>query len=184
MRADLQEAWDKAKKTDGTIYKNPGVEEIEPILSPSEKVIVILKCLKKTGSLGGGQVCTAVLTDQTIHIFSRGVMKTVNHSHETIPFSTITGVELGRKLSLGWIITFTRAANTDSLLKCDENGSKIMVSEVQRIIAELRSGNAAPKAASDIGAIEKIQKLKEMFDQGILSQKEFEEKKAELLKQI
>lgn len=36
------------------------------------------------GELGGGEVCTAVLTDKTIHIYSRRMIKSVNQTHEPI----------------------------------------------------------------------------------------------------
>lgn len=36
MRSDLQTAWDLAKKTDGTIYKNPNPDEIEQLKKLAE----------------------------------------------------------------------------------------------------------------------------------------------------
>ena len=49
---------------------------------------------------------------------------------------------------------------------------------------ELASNAAAPKTKRDDNAIEKIAKLAEMKDQGILSEEEFNAKKAELLEKI
>ena len=185
MRKDLQDAWESAKKTDGTIYKNPGPEEIEPALDPNENVLVILKCLKKWGKLGGGEVCTAVLTDQTIHIFSRGIMKSVNRTHETVPFHTITGVELKRKLGSGWIIEFSRAANIDSLLKCDEDGSKIFVEKLQNSIRDLNRNQGKSNPSNQaINPIDQLKKLAELLDAGIISQSEFDEKKKSLIERI
>ena len=120
MRQDLQRAFDQAKKKDGTIYKNPDPTEIEPKLDPSEKVLVLLKCLKAEGNLGGGYVATAVLTDQKVHLFSRGMMKSKTNSYEVVPFSMITGIQVSRKMSTGWKLEMTRAANSDTLLKCEE----------------------------------------------------------------
>jgi hypothetical protein len=185
MRKDLQDAWDSAKKTDGTIYKNPSPEEIEPSLDPNERVLVVLKCLKKWGKLGGGEVSTAVLTDQTIHIFSRGIMKSVNRTHETVPFNTITGVELKRKLGSGWIIEFSRAANIDSLLKCDESGSSLFVENLKNSMRDLNQnqGKAAP-SSQVINPIDQLKKLAELLDSGIISQSEFDEKKKSLIDRI
>ena len=185
MRKDLQDAWDSAKKTDGTIYKNPSPEEIEPSLDPNERVLVVLKCLKKWGKLGGGEVSTAVLTDQTIHIFSRGIMKSVNRTHETVPFNTITGVELKRKLVSGWIIEFSRSANIDSLLKCDESGSSLFVENLKNSMRDLNQnqGKAAP-SSQVINPIDQLKKLAELFDSGIISQSEFDEKKKSLIDRI
>lgn len=185
MRQDLQTAWDSARKTDGTIYRNPGPEDIEPFLETSEKVLVILKCLKKWGNLGGGEVCTAVLTDKTVHIFSRGILKSVNSTHETIPFSTITGVELARKLSFGWIIGMTRAANVDSLLKCDEEGAKKFASELKSLIANSRTTSSQIIVQNNApDPLDQLKKLKELLDAGVLTHEEFEVKKEMLLSQI
>ena len=185
MRKDLQDAWESAKKTDGTIYKNPSPEEIEPSLDPDETVQVVLKCLKKWGKLGGGEVCTAVLTNQTIHIFSRGIMKSVNRTHETIPFHTITGVDLKRKLGSGWIIEFSRAANIDSLLKCDETGSNLFVQNLKNSMKDLNQsqGKSAP-SNQETNPIDQLKKLAELLDAGIISQDEFDEKKKSLIERI
>jgi hypothetical protein len=185
MRTDLQTAWDLAKKTDGTIYKNPNPEEIEPSLDDSEKVLVVLKCLKKWGKLGGGEVCTAVLTDKTIHIFSRGMMKSVNRTHETVPFHTITGIDLKRKLSFGWIIEFSRAANVDALLKCDETGAHQFVDTLKKLMSEGASNQSNNNASHQpINPIDQIKKLAELLEAGIISQSEFDEKKKSLIDRI
>jgi len=184
LRNDLAAAWKEAKKTDGTIYKNPEPSEIEPTLSSDESVLVILKCLKKRGNLGGGEVCTAVLTDKAVHIFSRGVVKSVNRSHETFHFATITGVDLARKLTWGWVINMSRANNIDSLIKCDEEGSKKFVNQLKELIAAPRpiSVSGSPQIASD--PLDKIKKLKDLLDAGVISESEFEEKKQILMDQI
>lgn len=184
MRADLQAAWSLARKTDGTIYKNPEPADIEPSLAADEKVLVILRCLKKWGNLGGGEVCTAVLTDKTIHIFSRGIMKSVNRTSETIPFSTITGVDLARKLSLGWVISFTRAANTDSLLKCDEEGAKKFVSELRAAMETSKRPETVNVLQQATDPLDQIKRLKELFDAGIISEQEYAEKRQSLLDKI
>lgn len=185
MRQDLQAAWNSAKKTDGTIYKNPEPEIIEQSLDSSENVIVLLKCLKKWGNLGGGEVCTAVLTDKTVHIFSRGIIKSVNSTHETIPFSTITGVELSRKLSYGWIIGITRASNVDSLLKCEEQGAKKFASELKALIEASKSASSQTVIQNQaVDPLDQLKKLKELLDAGVLSPEEYEEKKLSLMDKI
>ena len=184
MRSDLESAWNAAKKTDGTIYKNPEPEVIENALAADENVIVLLKCLKKVGNLGGGEVCTAILTDKTVHIFSRGIVKSVNNTHETIPFSTITGVELSRKLSLGWIIGITRAANVDGLLKCEEEGAKKFVAELKGLIENSKSGSSQTVIQNSVDPLDQIKKLRDLLDSGIISQEEYEIKKQALMDKI
>lgn len=185
MREDLQKAWDSAKKTDKTIYKNPPPEEIESSLESNERVVVVLKCLKQTNKLGGGEVCTAVLTDKRIHIFSRGIIKSVNNTHETIPFEMITGVEYSRKMLEGWAIIITRAANTDRLLKCEEDGSKLFVDELRKFIELSKSSGGATVIQNNApDPLDQLKKLKELFDAGILSQEEYEEKRSTLMGKI
>ena len=184
MRKDLADAWKVAKKTDATIYKNPEPSEIEPALSSDESVLVVLKCLKKWGNLGGGEVCTAVLTDKAVHIFSRGILKSVNRTHETFHFNTITGVDLARKLAYGWVINMSRANNVDSLLRCEEEGSKKFVSHLKELIASPRSTSVQGSAQISSDPLDKIKKLKDLLDAGVISESEFEEKKNILMDQI
>ena len=184
MRKDLADAWKAAKKTDGTIYKNPEPSEIEPALSSDESVLVVLRCLKKWGNLGGGEVCTAVLTDKAVHIFSRGIVKSVNRTHETFHFNTITGVDLARKLTFGWVINMSRASNVDSLLKCEEEGSKKFVSQLKELIASPKTTSVSGSTQISSDPLDKLKKLKDLFDAGVISESEFEEKKQILMDQI
>ena len=112
-------------------------------------------------------------------------MKSVNRTHETVPFHTITGVELKRKLGSGWIIEFSRAANIDSLLKCDENGSKIFVEKLQNSIRDLNQNQGKSNLSNQaINPIDQLKKLAELLDAGIISQSEFDEKKKSLIERI
>jgi hypothetical protein len=184
MRQDLQEAWNLAKKSDGTLYKNPEPEEIEPNLEPGEKVLALLKCLKAEGNLGGGQVATAVLTDKKVHIFSRGLLKSKTNSHEVVPFSMITGVQVSRKLAGGWRLEMTRAANSDSLLKCAENEVQVFAAKLKELVGEAQSGGRVIVQNATADPLDQLKKLKELLDAGVVTQEEFDEKKKTLMGQI
>jgi hypothetical protein len=184
MRQDLQAAWDAAKKTDGTIYKNPEPSEIEVKLEPTERVISLLKCLKAEGNLGGGQVATAVLTDKKVHLFSRGMMKSKTSSYEVVPFSMITGIQVSRKIASGWKIEMTRAANSDTLLKCNEAEVQLFAEELKKLVAQSQQGGQTVVQNAVIDPLDQLKKLKELLDAGVVTQEEFEEKKKSLMGQI
>jgi hypothetical protein len=180
MRQDLQRAFDQAKKKDGTIYKNPDPTDIEPKLDPNEKIIALIKCLK-----GSGGVATAVLTDRTLHIFSRGMMKSMTNSYETVPFAQVTGVELGRKMGWGWMITVTRAANTDELSRIEESEAKRFTEELKKLVGSHQGNNSQTVIQNvAIDPLDQLKKLKELLDAGIVTQEEFDEKKKSLMGQI
>jgi hypothetical protein len=179
MRQDLQRAFDQAKKKDGTIYKNPDPTEMEGKLDPNEKIIVLIKCL-----IGNTGVSTAILTDRTVHIFSRGVLKSKTNNYETVPFHQITGIELGRKMTWGWMITITRAANTDVLTKIDEPDAKRFVEELKKLVPSNSAGGQTVIQNMAVDPLDQLKKLKELLDAGIVTQEEFDEKKKSLMGQI
>jgi predicted DNA-binding ArsR family transcriptional regulator len=112
-------------------------------------------------------------------------MKSVNRTHETIPFHTITGVDLKRKLGSGWIVEFSRAANIDSLLKCDGTGSNLFVQNLKNSMRDLNQsqGKSTP-SNQEINPLDQLKQLAELLDAGIISQEEFDEKKKSLIERI
>lgn len=160
--------------------KAPGLDVIEPALGESEKVISILR-----GWKGGSQPCSLVLTDQKLYFFSYLGLKSLSNT-ETIPFGTISGIELKKNIALlGLEVKLTRANNTDSITNVDKQAAPAFVKALQDTLASRtnQSGNTIiQNQATD--PLDQIKKLKDLLDAGIITQDEFQEKKTELMGKI
>jgi hypothetical protein len=191
MRLDLLDAWESAKKSD--LYnRHPSVEDIEPVLSPDEKVIQVLKCGVASGRLenwndikveSGGGLGTAVLTDRRLYIFARGMIKSLTNRQEAIEFHMITGAEARKNLSFGQMIHVSRQDNTDTLTNLKKEEAQKFIEQLRQKMEESRSGTSdRGEAVSD--PIVAIEKLKTLLDMGAITQEEFDAKKKDLLDSI
>lgn len=179
MRDDLQAAFNNMGKFSLGLRKPPGLEEIEPLLKENEQVVAMARGTKNRTSL-----CTIVLTDQQIYLFSFSGLKSY-FSNEIIPFHLITGVELRKKMAEGLVLTITRAGNIDEISGLDTPTAPSFLSKLQECISNKNSTAPTRGVQSQpINPIDQISKLKELLDIGILSQEEFETKKNELLGRI
>ncbi|WP_105901405.1 PH domain-containing protein [Vibrio gangliei] len=100
---------------------------------------------------------------------------------ETIPLKQITSIE--RKSSLGHRIIRLHTSHDDLEFKTfDKEGE----SEIIQAIEKVRNNSPQPEKTqhNEIDAIEKIKKLGELKELGLLTDSEFEEKKAHILQQI
>jgi hypothetical protein len=100
---------------------------------------------------------------------------------ERVPLKLITGIEVSRVLGQGWVLLVSRANNTDEfpLFKKQETLTKFANAVNERISSlNETKGNASESS------LDKIKKLKELLDMGVISQGEFDEKKSKLLKDI
>jgi hypothetical protein len=180
VRQDLAEAWENAGKMGFASRKPPGLDVIEPAIGESEKVISILK-----GWKGGSQPCSLVLTDQKLYFFSYFAIKYISNT-ETIPFGTITGIELKQNLVLlGLEVKLTRANNTDTITNVDKNAAPAFVKALQDTLASRtnQTGNKINQnQATD--PLDQIKKLKDLLDAGIITEAEFQDKKKELMGKI
>ena len=180
MRADLQEAWDNAGKMGFATRKPPGINEIEPALGQSEKVLAILR-----GWKSGTSPCSLVLTDQKLYFFSYTGLKFTS-TNEAVPFSSISGVEMKQNLALlGLEVKVTRASNVDKITNVDKTAAQAFVTALQDALANKGAGSANTIIQNQaIDPLDQIKKLKDLLDAGILSQEEFEEKKKALMDKI
>jgi hypothetical protein len=105
---------------------------------------------------------------------------------ETIPFGTISGIELKKNIALlGLEVKLTRANNTDSITNVDKQAAPAFVKALQDTLASRtnQSGNTIiQNQATD--PLDQIKKLKDLLDAGIITQDEFQEKKTELMGKI
>lgn len=100
---------------------------------------------------------------------------------ERVPLKLITGIQVSRSLGQGWVLLVSRANNTDEfpLFKKQETLTRFANAVNERI-----SSLNETKSGSSESSLDKIKKLKELLDMGVISQSEFDEKKSKLLKDI
>lgn len=180
MRDDLKQAYDRAR-TKFTLRNGPKMETAEKSLSPQEEVLQVLRCRI------GSKPSLLILTDRNVHVLGRGgVFGDLAAQGEVIPIATITGVDRRRNPMVEWTITITRASNVDVLDMCDERESETFIAQARDLIhrAQVPAQSSDTQGASGDDVMDQIGKLKALLDAGALTEEEFAEKKAELLKRI
>jgi len=192
MRDDLKKAFDEAPDKRRTSYVSPRLptlEEIDEILNPEETVLSLLKCIHLEVPPGGGKgglqylAAVAVVTNRTIYIINaNGLRSKVTIFSEVIPAHTITGVSTVRELfPYGFGLVVTRAGNVDKFSQLDAAHADKWLASARELLA---SGGGATNIVQTLDPLDQLKKLKELFDAGILSQTEFDEKKKSLMDKI
>jgi len=122
----------------------------------------------------------AVLTDQRLLFIFNGW---VNKQIEDFPLNRITAVNSNSGLATGTLIVHTGGAIAEisSIIKSD---LKYFVAALRRHVAEPPTISRAAPQEGGTELIDQIRKLGELRDMGILTDDEFEAKKADLLKRV
>lgn len=180
MNSTLQAKYDAARKPSAYAYPDPS--EIEPKIPVGEKV---LQVLFGTGLDVGANTATLVLTDKAIHAFTKKpLLKKIGSTQEVIPFRQITGITRQKKVLAKWILEISRADNTDSYAYLDEMESQAFYVAAQELMSNQSSEGVGTSSAVVDNPLQQLSQLKELFDSGVISQAEFEDKKAVLLGRI
>lgn len=106
---------------------------------------------------------------------------------EMIPLATITGIEAkppkpGNQYDL-WTVLITRANNIDTIFSA---GPESMVREFLALTQEgMAAGRSAPAPAAPAqNPAERLGALKQLLEQGLISDAEFEQKKAQIIAEM
>lgn len=178
MRDDLAAADQKARGG-YRFRKAPSAEAIEKTLSTDESVLQLLRCQV------GTKAATIVLTDHRLYTFAKGnVFGGLVAADEVIPIPMITGVERSREVMADWAITITRAANIDKYIFCNEAESAEFVRQLRELVHAAQSGSATVVQQTPLDPLDQLKKLKELHDAGVLTDSEYEAKKADLMGRI
>lgn len=114
-----------------------------------------------------------VATDRRIIFFSK---RLTGFDFESFPYENISSFESGKRM-LGGNVTFFASGNKVTIKNAKLDGLGPLVE-----YARSRMGRAAGASAPDLA--DQIRKLSTLRDDGILSDEEFEAKKAELLSKM
>ena len=161
------------------------IERAEKFINPDEKLLyisptnlaIINNATGKTEKLPG----IVFLTDKRF-CFNYQIL--FNHSTEIVPLEEIRSVNSsGNAMSGGHIQIHTIAKTYDMLVSY----KKELISKILFLFDNAKSQLSNHSFSSDgteINAFEKIEKLAELKEKGIISDEEFQQKKAELLENI
>jgi Bacterial PH domain/Short C-terminal domain len=173
VRDDIAAA---AAKLPTTIGSGREIKKLETHLWEGERVEALL-----SGTYGAGQGLLT-LTDRRLLFTKDGVMSTTS---EDFPIEKISSVQWKGGMITGTITIFV-SGNKAEIKNVDKNMGKHLVDTVRdRINAGGAPGAAAPAAAAPAAAgddvMDQLRKLGDLRDAGILTDEEFNAKKAELL---
>lgn len=156
----------------------------EKHLKPSEKIIAF--GAGYIGEMMGSGDKTQhngalVVTDTMVYFYRKGLLGEVL---ENMPLKGITSIE--RKSTLGHHTIRLHTSHDDLSFKCVETKEV-----VQGLVDAIEAGRGASNSTEpsnikqqEESAIDKIKKLAELKDAGVLTEEEFQEKKSQLLSKI
>lgn len=148
-------------------------------LDDGEDVDVAVLGTYETERLGTDSVRTGILiaTPRRVVFFAN---KMTGYELESFPYENISSFEQGKNI-MGENITFFASGNKVHLKWIKEG-------DVGRLVEMVRSrmGKAPTEAtaASSASASDRIRELKQLLDDGLLTQEEFESKRQELIKEL
>lgn len=122
-----------------------------------------------------------IVTDSMVYFYRKGLLGEVL---ENMPLKSITSIE--RKSTLGHHTIRLHTSHDDLSFKCVE-GKNI----VENLVEAIEAGRSTSQLTQpnnikgqEESAIDKIKKLAELKDAGVLTEEEFQEKKSQLLSEI
>jgi len=127
------------------------------------------------------------LTDKGILKYDTTILNPRIKGHEIIPVHQITGIETevpkgGEDYALWWV-TLTRANNVDRLLSTDT--AEVVTDFVNQVKLMLEGSNRENPASKKIESPkDRILALKQLLDEGLISNEEFETKRASILSEM
>ena len=131
-----------------------------------------------TGAYGSG-TGLIVLTDRRLLFVQDGMM---SKKSEDFPLDKVSSVQWGSGLMLGAVTIFASGNKTEIKNVNKDDGKEIVDLVRARLSAPKPSATPASAAQPDI--IGQIKQLGELKEAGVLTQEEFEAKKAELLRRL
>ena len=175
MRQDLEQAFEGAKKWGSLGQKWSTPEEIEPEIPADAVVHAVAYGVSVNGS--SKQSTVWVISTKGLHVFRRGMLKS-NRSGEFLPIHLISGIAFAKSVLSGGRLSTSGPQSNEELIQVDTKTAENFSQKTKALLASVGSGapvNAAPDAA------DQIRKLAGLLTDGLITQEEFDAKKAKLL---
>jgi hypothetical protein len=116
-----------------------------------------------------------ICTNQKVCFHRKGFLSNISRS---IPVKNISSIDLDKGIFLSKIVFHT--SNDKIVLNCNFEDAK----KLKLIVEKIRDENQESSTQNIEDPIEKIKKLKQLKDEGIITDQEFEEKKKILMDRI
>lgn len=153
---------------------------LESNLRKDEEVYMTFIGFKDMKGMNHDSTCAYAITNERMIL---GQKKVIGENFVAVVLDNINDISLNKKLAYG-IITFDTIKETFNVgvLK---NTSQNIMEEASRIIFDMRKGDlssvGASKGEGATSTVDEIRKYKELLDDGIITEDEFNQKKKELL---
>ena len=174
MRNDLREAYSNAKKWGALGQKWSTVEEIEPEI-PSDAVVVAVAF-----GVSERQSTVWVMSSKGLHVFRRGMLKS-NRSGEFLPIHLIAGIAFAKSFTSGGQLSTSGPQSNEDLTQVDTKTAENFAQKAKNLLANSGFGTPAPATSNVPDVADQIRKLAGLLSDGIITQEEFDAKKAKLL---
>ncbi|HET6742151.1 MAG TPA: PH domain-containing protein [Kribbella sp.] len=173
-RSDIQAAMSKMSSKVGSKRE---IKKLPEYLWEGERVDLIT-----SGTYGAG-TGIVVLTDRRLFFLKDGVM---SKTSEDFPLGKISSVQWSSGMLMGKIIVFA-SGNKAEIVNVQKTDGKAITDAVRaRLTDGAQSAEPSAQVAADAknDVYEQLAKLGELRNSGVLTDAEFESKKAELLSRI
>jgi len=150
-------------------------DNVAEALDPGEQVIRMAKGDRAGGAFSGGVL---VLTDRRLFFLKHGP---VRKSSESIPLDLITSVAVNMSLLTDATIKTQGAQSTEVIERVNKADAKELVGELRRLLNERARVVTAPSPAGGSDFAEQLTRLGQLRADGLLTDAEFEQRKAKLL---
>ncbi|NEU56144.1 PH domain-containing protein [Halorussus sp. MSC15.2] len=167
------------------------IGKMDDVLDPDEEVMFLIegKNIQEKGEGRGvlgsdvdakNSLLSSILTGATDKRLVSKIPQMTGDDEQTIPYSRIEGVDLDTGLVTKKLTVKTSGSAYEfGVQDPDADEVREMVRFIREKMKESQQANAP--AASEPDPTEQLKNIKELHDQGVLSDEEFEEKKNDLL---
>lgn len=184
MNTSLRECFEKAAVPKVLLAKAsnwPTVEEVEETIA-DQTVLQVLRCqvyLKNS-------MVSLIATDLGVYAFRKTTgLKKYGKGQEFFSYSQLTGVTTSFHPTWRTCLEFSRAANVDKYGYMDKEDAAKFVALVNQKIQDASMSPAQQTIVTpDADPLDRLRKLKELVESGVISEQEFELKRAKLLDEI
>lgn len=148
------------------------VRALPTILTDDEQIVYA------TSGLVDGNTVLVLLTQTRILFIDKGLLYGIKSTE--IPLDMVNGVSYGKGLILGKVAV-TNGASTTMIENIEKGNAPILADRIKAMAEHYKVNLRNPAATSTLDGPDQIRKYKALADDGIITQAEFEAKKAQIL---
>lgn len=148
-------------------------KEASSHLEQGEKIIATVMGVYESEILGSDTVRNGIFLATNKRVIFYG-KKLFGFDLEVFPYSNISSIEMSKEF-LGYKITFFSSGNKVHM-------KWISIGDINEFVNHVKENiGKKPSASQSSSAADEIRKYKELLDEGIITEEEFEQKKKQLL---